>query len=130
MHQLGQNEADVLLLAFQCSVIVAVVVLLIPQREDGRQRVQLGGDVRIQGVRAEFSALSISQELQEAPGQEVRKTGCLLASKQKSGVNSTTSGSAQVRRAKVGRGVSWQFKQTPKQPLLLLPFSSAEADFW
>lgn len=81
VQQLGQNEADVLLLACQRSVIVAVVFLLVPQREEVRQRVQLGGDVRIQSVRAEFSALSISlQELPEATGQEVMKTGCLLAS--------------------------------------------------
>lgn len=73
-----------MLLAWQRSVIVVVVFLLITQREDGRQRVQLGGDVRNQDVRAVFSvcvrtALSISlQELPEAPGQEVKKTGCIL----------------------------------------------------
>lgn len=86
VHELGQDEADVPPLARQRSVVVAVVLLLIAQREDGRQRVQLGGDVRIQDVRAVLSvcvrsAVSISlQELPEAPRQGVRKSAGLLAS--------------------------------------------------
>lgn len=50
VHQLGQKEADVLLLAGESSVVVLVVFLLITQREDSGQRVQLGGDVRILDV--------------------------------------------------------------------------------
>lgn len=77
VRQLGQDEADVLLLALQRPVAVLAVLLLIAQREDGRQGVQLGGDVRL-GAR---TAVSVSlQELPGAPGQEVRKTACLPAS--------------------------------------------------
>lgn len=120
MQQLGQDKADVLLLACQRSVLVAVVFLLITQREDGRQRVQLGSDVRIQNVRVVFSVcvrtVSISlQELQEAPGLDVRKTA-LRGPQKKSGA---TSGSAQVRRAKVEFEISWQFKQKNQHLLLL-----------
>lgn len=122
VQQLGQDEADVLLLARQRSVLVAVVFLLIAQREDGRQRVQLGSDVRIQDVRVVFSVcvrtVSISlQELQEGPGREVRETA-LLGPQKKSGAN-RTSGSAQGRRAKVGPEISWQLRQKNQHLLLL-----------
>lgn len=50
VHELCQNEADVLLLAGESSVGVLVVFLLITQREDGRQRIQLGGNIRVQDV--------------------------------------------------------------------------------
>lgn len=112
VQQLGQDEADVLLLECQRSVLVAVVFLLITQREDGRQRVQLGSDVRIQDVRVVLSVcmrtVSISlQELQEAPGLDVRKTALWETQKK----SAATSGSAQVRRAKVELEISWQLKQ-------------------
>lgn len=120
VQQLGQDEADVLLLACQRSVLVAVVFLLITQREDGRQRVQLGSDVRIQDVRVVFCVcvrtVSISlQELQEAPGLDVRKTAMLGPQKK----SAETSGSAQVRRAKVELEISWQLKQKNQHLLLL-----------
>lgn len=50
VHELSQNEADVLLLAGESSVGVLVVFLLITQREDGRQGIQLGGNIRVQDV--------------------------------------------------------------------------------
>lgn len=117
VQQLGQDEADVLLLSCQRSVLVAVVFLLITQREDCRQRVQLGSDVRIQDVRVVFSVcvrtISISlQELQEAPGLDVRKTA-LLGPQKKSG------GCAQVKRAKVELEINWQLKQKNQHLLLL-----------
>lgn len=74
-HELGQDEADVPPLARQRSVGVAVVVLLIAQREDGRQRVQLGGDVRVQDVRAVLSVCvrsAVSISLQQLPEEQRR----------------------------------------------------------
>lgn len=50
VHELSQNKADVLLLAGESSVGVLVVFHLITQREDGRQRIQLGGNIRVQDV--------------------------------------------------------------------------------
>lgn len=58
VQQVGQNEAQILLLAREGLVVVAVVLLLVPQGEGGGQSVQLGGDVGLQEVLA-LSPLSL-----------------------------------------------------------------------
>lgn len=50
MTEISQDEAQVLLGAVQRLVVVAVVALLVTQREVGWQRRQLGGDVGCRGV--------------------------------------------------------------------------------
>lgn len=78
VRHVGQDEAAVLLLPREGFVVVAVVVLLIAQSEEVRQRLQLGGDVRLQEVVA-LPLLSLQaavsaglQELQE----KTREGGC------------------------------------------------------
>lgn len=81
VQQVGQDEAQVLLLAREGLVVVAVVLLLVPQGEGGWQSVQLGGDVGLQEVLAlsplslQTAACVVLQELLEGRDDDLRRRG-------------------------------------------------------